>query len=160
PHRLQQIFDNLLSNAIKFTPRGGRIHATCRYSGGFVEVTVRDTGQGISPEFLPHIFEPFRQADASTGRRQGGLGLALAIVRHRTELHGGAVTAASSGPGRGATFTVRLPAPPTVAMSQESAAAARGSYPSLEAIHILAVEDDRDTRDLLARLLRQCGAEV
>ncbi len=160
PHRLQQIFDNLLSNAIKFTPRGGRIDATCRYPGGSAEITIRDTGQGISPEFLPYIFDPFRQADASAARRQGGLGLGLAIVRHLTELHGGAVSAESPGPGRGATFTVKLPLPAAAPMPPQPAAASAGSYLLLKGINVLVLEDDRDTRNMLACLLGRCGAEV
>ena len=108
--RLQQIVWNLLSNAIKFTPAGGRVDITVRRSGGDVELTVTDTGNGITPEFLPHVFDRFRQGDGTTTRSVGGLGLGLAIVRHLAELHGGTVMAASEGEGRGATFTLRLPA--------------------------------------------------
>jgi PAS domain S-box-containing protein len=110
PDRLQQIIWNLLSNAIKFTPRGGRVDVTVRHAGGHAELTVTDTGQGINPDFLPHVFERFRQADSTTTRKVGGLGLGLAIVRHLAELHGGTVMAASEGEGRGASFTLRLPA--------------------------------------------------
>jgi PAS domain S-box-containing protein len=110
PDRLQQITWNLLSNAIKFTPRGGRVDVTVRHTGALAELTVTDTGQGISPDFLPHVFDRFRQADSTTTRHVGGLGLGLAIVRHLAELHGGTVMAASEGEGRGASFTLRLPA--------------------------------------------------
>jgi PAS domain S-box-containing protein len=108
--RLQQIAWNLLSNAIKFTDNGGRVGLQLRQDGGQVVISVSDTGCGITPEFLPHVFDRFTQADGSIRRAQGGLGLGLAIVRHLTELHGGVVEAESEGEGRGATFTVRLPA--------------------------------------------------
>jgi signal transduction histidine kinase len=107
--RLQQVVWNLLSNAIKFTPEGGRIEVDMHRHGGAAQIVVRDTGQGISPDFLPHVFERFRQADSTPTRTQGGLGLGLAIVRHVVEMHRGTVAAASDGEGRGATFTVRLP---------------------------------------------------
>lgn len=110
PDRLQQIVWNLLSNAIKFTPEGGTIRLRVAHIGSSVEIAVMDTGSGIPPEFLPHVFERFRQADTGTRRRYGGLGLGLAIVRHLTELHGGSVSAESGGEGQGATFKVRLPA--------------------------------------------------
>ncbi|WP_437944956.1 PAS domain-containing protein [Sorangium sp. So ce296] len=109
PSRLQQVVWNLLSNAIKFTPEGGSVQVKVSRAGDHVEITVSDTGEGIKPEFLPHVFERFRQADASTTRRHGGLGLGLAIVKHLVELHGGAVRATSAGVGEGATFTVELP---------------------------------------------------
>ena len=108
--RLEQVVGNLLSNAVKFTPDGGRITVSASRDGDWVELTVGDTGIGISPEFLPHVFDRFRQEDAGTKRRYGGLGLGLAIVRHLVELHGGTVSARSDGPGRGSTFIVRLPA--------------------------------------------------
>jgi signal transduction histidine kinase len=108
--RIQQIIWNLLSNAIKFTPRGGRVVVSLGRTNAHVQLVVTDTGQGISPEFLPHVFERFRQGDATTTRPIGGLGLGLAIVRHLAELHGGTVTAASEGVGRGSTFTLSLPA--------------------------------------------------
>jgi PAS domain S-box-containing protein len=107
--RLQQVVTNLLSNAIKFIPEGGQIHVHLQRSEGYAELSVRDNGAGISPDFLPHIFDRFRQADGSNTRRAGGLGLGLAIVRHLVELHGGQITAYSPGQGQGATFTVRLP---------------------------------------------------
>jgi signal transduction histidine kinase len=110
PDRLQQVVWNLLSNAIKFTPRGGRVNVELRRTDAHVELEVADSGQGISAEFLPHVFDRFRQGDSTTTRTVGGLGLGLAIVRHLTELHGGTVTAASEGEGLGARFTLALPA--------------------------------------------------
>jgi signal transduction histidine kinase len=110
PERLQQVVFNLLSNAVKFTPDGGKVRVSLARIGDEVEIVVSDTGAGISPDFLPHVFERFRQQQAGTSRRHGGLGLGLAIVRNLVELHGGSVTADSDGEGRGATFTVRLPA--------------------------------------------------
>ena len=115
PARLQQVFWNLLTNAVSYTPRNGRIHVLVGTTAGHAEITVRDTGVGISPDFLPHVFERFRQAESTWARPQGGLGLGLAIVHHIVELHGGHITAASDGVGRGATFMVTLPcAPPPV----------------------------------------------
>jgi signal transduction histidine kinase len=105
---------NLLSNAIKFTPRGGRVELACDVHDGGVRIQVTDDGIGIAPEFLPHVFEYFRQEDASVTRAHGGLGLGLAIVKHLVELHGGEVRARSAGPGRGATFTVIVPAAQTL----------------------------------------------
>src|SRR5262249_7775201 len=108
PERLQQVIWNLLSNAIKFTPEGGRVEIRARWVNSSIEIVVADTGQGISEDFLPYIFERFRQADGSTTRAHGGLGLGLAIVRHLIEIHGGTVRAESRGKGNGATFTIRL----------------------------------------------------
>jgi signal transduction histidine kinase len=110
--RLQQVVANLLSNAVKFTPAGGRIDVDVRGADARVEITVTDTGQGIAPDVLPYIFDRFRQADSSTTRGHGGLGLGLAVVRHVVELHGGSVTVTSPGPGRGATFVVSRPTAP------------------------------------------------
>jgi signal transduction histidine kinase len=112
PARVQQIISNLLSNAVKFTPPGGEIAVDVRTDGGELVIRVSDTGAGISPEFLPHVFERFRQEDAGTGRAHGGLGLGLSIVKHLAELHGGTASAESAGLQRGAAFTVRLPAIP------------------------------------------------
>ena len=109
PVRLQQIIWNLLSNAVKFTPRGGLVQVRLSRVNSHVEIAVGDTGQGIAPEFLPHVFDRFRQADQKITRQHGGLGLGLSIVRHLVELHGGTVRAESEGAGLGATFTVRLP---------------------------------------------------
>src|SRR2546427_1185208 len=112
PERLKQVVWNLASNAVKFTPKGGRVEVRLARVEGHVEITVRDSGQGIRPDFLPHIFQRFEQADSTSTRAHGGLGLGLAIVRHIVELHGGAVHAESSGEGQGAIFTVRLPPAP------------------------------------------------
>jgi signal transduction histidine kinase/CheY-like chemotaxis protein len=155
--RLQQVFWNLLSNAIKFSPAGASIQASATREGDTVSVEVSDTGQGIGPGFLPHVFESFRQEDSSLARRHGGLGLGLAIVRRLTEAHGGAVRAHSDGSGKGTTFTVELPAFPGT--STEAASADIGR-PQLAGVRILIVEDDLDTRDLLTRVLGELGAEV
>jgi signal transduction histidine kinase len=112
PDRLQQIVWNLLSNAVKFTPAGGRVTISTRRLGDEIEIAVADTGAGIAPEFLPHVFDRFRQAEGGSTRQHGGLGLGLAIVRHLAEMHGGSVRVESDGQGRGATFRVRLPAKP------------------------------------------------
>jgi CheY-like chemotaxis protein len=163
PNRLQQVFANLLSNAIKFTGHGGRIEVSCRQVGMQVHIAVSDNGEGIPPEMLSVVFERFRQADSSATRRHGGLGLGLAIVRHIVELHGGAVSARSEGPGRGSTFVVTLPFfPPATQRGATppaaSAPAPRGSR--LKDLRILAVDDDRDARDVLGKLLQREQAEV
>ena len=116
-HRLQQVVWNLMSNAVKFTDKGGTVHVRVQAVAADVEITVEDNGKGISPEFLPHVFERFRQAETSSDRRHGGLGLGLAIARHLAQLHGGTISAHSDGPGRGARFTLRLPTlPPPAAV--------------------------------------------
>jgi PAS domain S-box-containing protein len=166
--RLQQIAWNLLSNAIKFTPRGGRVLVTVRRAPSYVELAVADTGEGIAPAFLPHVFEPFRQADGAISRRTGGLGLGLSIVRSLVELHGGTVAVASEGVGLGAMFTVRLPMAPVRAEPRESparpseapAGAAFECPPSLAKLRVLVVDDERDTRELLTLVLEQCDAIV
>jgi CheY-like chemotaxis protein len=168
PARLQQVFWNLLSNAVKFTPKGGKLQVCLERIDSHVEVSVSDTGQGIVPEFLPHVFDRFRQADSSTTRRYAGLGLGLAIVKHLVELHGGQVEAKSPGEGKGATFIVRLP----IAIVQEIVPGRahflgneRGSNEpwddvKLTNIRVLVVDDDADTCETLQRLLRECGASV
>ena len=120
PHRVQQIVWNLLSNAVKFTPEGGRVEVALAQDGDRASITISDTGQGITRDFLPHVFERFQQAESGLTRAHGGLGLGLAIVRHLVELHGGTVTASSEGEGKGATFTVRLPLVLTVTPSLPS----------------------------------------
>ena len=161
--RLQQVFSNLLSNAVKFTAAGGRVTVTAGPEGGGLRVAVTDTGRGIDATLLPHVFEPFRQAEGASRRTHTGLGLGLAIVRHLIELHGGRVEAFSPGLGRGATFTVWLPAEPpseneldTVAEPVPLAARTR----SLRGVRLLVVEDDADTREVVGVILRESGAEV
>ncbi|MBV8859514.1 MAG: PAS domain-containing protein [Acidobacteria bacterium] len=170
PARLQQVVWNLLSNAVKFTPAGGRVEVRVGRAGSQMLVAVSDTGQGIEPEFLPHVFERFRQADMGTTRRHGGLGLGLAIVRHLVELHGGTVKAESEGEGRGSTFTVRLP---VRAVRDAAQPAARGAGPArpeafeapaaphtLEGVKVLVVDDEPDARRLLTEVLARRGAQV
>ena len=113
PDRLREVISNLLSNALKFTPREGHVWVSARRTGNRAEIRIRDDGEGIPEEFLPHVFEPFKQADASVTRRHGGLGLGLAIVKQLVEAHGGTIRAASAGKGRGATFTIELPTKPS-----------------------------------------------
>lgn len=166
--RLQQIVWNLLSNAIKFTPKRGRVQVCLQRINSHVEIIVADTGQGISAEFLPYVFERFRQADSSITRSLGGLGLGLAIVRQLVELHGGTVHAESPGEGQGATFTVKLPlmaVGPTVIEPERVHPAVGGRVPfdcspRLDGLRILIVDDDADIRDLLTYTLEVCGAEV
>ncbi|HUE31309.1 MAG TPA: ATP-binding protein, partial [Verrucomicrobiae bacterium] len=160
--RLRQVVWNLLSNAIKFTPKGGRIDIRLERAGSAAQITVKDTGRGIEPDFLPHVFERFLQADSSTTRAHGGLGLGLAIVRHLVELHGGSVHAESPGEGGGATFAVRLPLLPVrpPEASGKSRQPAGASAPTLEGVRVLLVEDDLNTRESLGILLRQRGARV
>jgi PAS domain S-box-containing protein len=169
PSRLQQVLWNLLSNAIKFTPKDGKVQAVLRRVGAHVELGVVDTGIGIDPEFLPLVFERFRQADASTTRRYGGLGIGLSIVRQLVELHGGTVRAESSGPGRGASFTVSLPltavyrTSPAGALASarsSTAPAADSAGDELDGLTVLVVDDDSDARELVARVLSESRAEV
>jgi CheY-like chemotaxis protein len=174
PNRLQQCFWNLLSNAIKFTPKGGRVQVSLSRVNSHVEVCVADNGQGIAPEFLPHVFERFRQADASTTRKHGGLGLGLSIVKSLVELHGGSVRAGSPGEGAGATFCIDLPVMVVGVPGPEATGAARHEgdggpaawaggamdHPSLAGITVLAVDDEPDARVLLRRVLEECGARV
>jgi signal transduction histidine kinase/ActR/RegA family two-component response regulator len=169
--RLQQVIWNLLGNAVKFTPDGGRVDVSVERVGASIEVNIVDTGQGISPEFLPHVFERFRQAEGAPSRRHGGLGLGLSIVRQLVELHGGTVHAASAGVGRGATFTVRLPALAAGAHVEQGpgivdrrSAASRDATPSrlprLDDLRILVVDDDNDGRTLTTLVLTQAHASV
>jgi PAS domain S-box-containing protein len=171
PARLQQVFWNLLSNAVKFTPKGGRITARLGQVDSHLEVAIADTGMGIPAEFLPHVFDRFRQADASTTRQFGGLGLGLSIVKQLVELHGGTVVAESAGAGRGTVFTVSLPLnatradlPPPVERRAAPGrpALADGAVTSggIEGVRILVVDDEPDARALLKRLLEDRGARV
>jgi CheY-like chemotaxis protein len=160
PDRLQQVVWNLLSNAVKFTPQGGRVEERLARDGGQAVITVTDTGQGIPPEFLPHVFERFRQADGSSTRAHGGLGLGLAIVRHLVELHGGRVTAASEGAGKGATFTVHLPLASPAPVPRAADPVDGVESAALAGVRVLVVEDDADTRGLLRLALEGEGALV
>jgi len=159
--RLQQVVSNLLANAIKFTPHDGRVDVSIACPGPFVEVVVADTGQGISPEFLPHVFERFRQGDLKPTRRHQGLGLGLAIVRQLVELHEGTVRAESPGPGQGATFTIRIPVlTSTALMERRQERRETPPLPRLDGLHILVVEDHPDSRELMSTVLEQAGASV
>jgi signal transduction histidine kinase/ActR/RegA family two-component response regulator len=157
--RLQQIVWNLLSNAVKFTPPGGHVWVELSQDEQHVQLSVRDTGVGIAPEFLPHVFERFRQADSSMTRAHGGVGLGLAIVRDLVDLHGGSIEARSDGPNRGATFIVRWPALPASASATSSAGDLRTS-PVLSGVRVLVVDDDAETRVLLSEALMVTGARV
>jgi|GEM_PF-512499 len=163
PERLQQVVWNLLTNAIKFTPRGGLIQVRLARVGSDVTLVVSDTGQGIRPELLPHVFDRFRQADSASTRAHGGLGIGLALVKHLVEAHGGTVHADSAGPGQGATFTVRLPimvhaAAPGGVRGALAAAAPGGG--ALRGVRVLVVDDDEDATEVLGHLLRADGADV
>ena len=169
PDRLQQVIWNLLSNAIKFTDKNGRVQARLERVNSHVEITVSDTGKGIEPEFLPHVFDRFRQSDGSMTRRHGGLGLGLAIVRQLVELHGGTVSVDSAGIGHGATFIVNLPLLP---VRREPASDQPRVHPTaatempadcppeLDNLRVLLVDDEADSRDLINAVLHSCGANV
>ncbi|HUP29735.1 MAG TPA: ATP-binding protein [Usitatibacter sp.] len=164
--RVQQILWNLLTNAVKFTPTGGRVQLKLSRSATHAQIAVSDTGRGISAEFLPFVFERFRQADDSAARREGGLGLGMSITRHLVELHGGTIQVASEGEGRGATFTLCLPlmdAAPAVGTERAlgaPTATAAAEPPSLAGLHVLVAEDDREGRELLVAILGRSGARV
>ncbi len=164
--RLQQVIWNLLSNAIKFTPRAGRVEVRLREEGGNAVIRVSDSGIGIRPDFLPYVFDRFRQADGSITRTHGGLGLGLSIVRHLVELHGGTAEVESTGEGEGATFTVRLPLRAELAEDDpldRTGVTTPGLFSTpdlLAGVRVVVVEDEADTRELLALALQQCGAEV
>jgi CheY-like chemotaxis protein len=153
--RLQQVVWNLLSNAIKFTPAGGRIDVNARVAGGRYEIAVSDTGRGISPEFLPQIFERFSQQESGAGKSFAGLGIGLTIVKHLVDIHHGSIEVESEGVGKGATFRVRLPLtdrrPSELPADQSS---------RLEQVRVLVVEDDPDARALITRILADAGASV
>jgi len=164
--RLQQVVWNLLSNAVKFTPDGGKVEVKAESVDSHVEITVSDSGKGIAPEFLPFVFDRFRQADSSLTRAHGGLGLGLAIVRHLVELHGGQAEVAG-GDGSGATFRVRLPSLNRQSRRLEAgrgdaaeAASAPDVSKSLQGLRLLIVEDEADARDVLCVMLGRCGADV
>jgi signal transduction histidine kinase/ActR/RegA family two-component response regulator len=166
PGRLQQVVWNLLSNAVKFTPKGGKVDIIVERVNSHVEITVNDSGRGIKPEFLPHVFERFRQADASTTRQYGGLGLGLSIVKQLVELHGGHIRATSAGEGLGATFIVSLPM--VAVHSDENREHPTSRYNAalecedirLDDLRILVIDDEPDARELIRRVLSQCNAHV
>ena len=169
PNRLQQMFWNLLSNAVKFSLNGCKVTITLSQANGLAVIEVSDTGIGIAPDFLPFVFDRFRQADASTTRRYGGLGLGLSIVRHLAELHGGSVEVTSAGKDLGATFTVSLPLAGAGATAADTVPARGGSAApgiadfvpvDLSGIRVLVIDDDMDARTLAASVLEQCGAQV
>ena len=163
PSRLQQVIWNLLANAVKFTPKGGTVFVRVRRVGQSVEIVVRDTGIGIAREFLPSVFEPFRQADALSERSRGGLGLGLSIVKHLVEGHGGTVQADSHGEGQGAVFTVRLPIDPDRSVMAPSPApiqSAQPESPLLQGVAVLVVDDDWASRELVSASLEDVGAKV
>jgi PAS domain S-box-containing protein len=168
PERLQQILWNLLSNAVKFTGKAGKVQVRLGRVNSHVELSVSDTGVGISPEFLPHVFERFRQADAGIARERGGLGLGLSIARHLTEMHGGTIEAASGGVGQGATFRLKMPLMIIHAVRESTtrvhprspSRASAISVVDLERVHILAVDDDADALSLVAEVLEAAGARV
>lgn len=158
--RLRQIVANLVSNAIKFTPAGGRVHVSLRSDDQSVELTVRDTGEGIDPRFLPFVFDRFAQADGGTTRQHAGLGLGLAVVRHLVDAHHGSITVASGGAGHGTAMVVTLPRDPTSETAHPAAGPGGPSKTLLEGIRVLVVDDDDDARQLLRVMLGQYGAEI
>ena len=165
PGRLQQVLWNLLTNAIKFTPKGGKIQVLAHRVASHLEISVTDTGEGIAPEFLSQLFERFSQADASTTRNHGGLGLGLSIVRHLVEMHGGTIRAESPGVGQGATFVVSLPILAVNSVDGESRdqidedrRTLSSDAPKLKGLRILVVDDEADARDLVRRFLIDCEA--
>jgi len=160
PDRLQQVIVNLLSNAVKFTDVGGSIEVRLDISDTEACLVVKDTGRGIAHAFLPHVFERFRQGDASSTRRHGGLGLGLALVRDLVELHGGSVSAQSAGEGKGATFTVRLPTMAVASVGDDGARVAGPGPRALAGIRVLLIEDEPDSRDLARAALARFGAMV
>jgi PAS domain S-box-containing protein len=167
PTRFQQVMWNLLTNAVKFTPKGGTVHVTARRSSSHLEISVADSGEGIDPAFLPHVFEPFRQAENPQTRVHGGLGLGLSIVRYIVEAHGGNISADSAGRGKGATFTVTLPVAAVASIPEESPQAPADEKPiraipadSLRGTTLLLVDDDPEARGLICAILMQAGAVV
>ena len=172
PVRLQQVIWNLVANAVKFVPKEGSVRVTLQRVNSHVEIAVSDTGPGIEEDFLPHVFERFRQADSTANKKFAGLGLGLSIVRHLVELHGGTVEAANNTDGGGAVFTIKLPVmvvsksmQQLVQQSQQTGAGANSNFafdcpPDLSGIKVLAVDDEPDARALLKTMFEQCGAEI
>jgi PAS domain S-box-containing protein len=169
-NRVQQVIWNLLSNAVKFTSEGGRVTAGLSRTERHIEITITDTGMGIEPQFMPYVFDRFRQADSTSTRKYGGLGLGLAIVRHVVEMHGGTVAASSPGKGQGATFTVRFPAAPDIRQPEKRPPGPEWQQPTqpnqmddqqiLRDVRVFVVEDDLDTLEMLKVILQNRGAEV
>ena len=167
PQRMQQVFWNLLTNAIKFTPKGGNVDVLLQRVNSHLEASITDTGSGIASDFLPYVFDRFRQGDASTARKHGGLGLGLAIVKHLVELHGGTVFAKSPGLEKGATFSIMVP---LAAVSEQRSTSLAGHgqktdghrrpLPALEGITVLVVDDDNDSRTMVAKTLEKAGATI
>ena len=162
--RMQQVIWNLLTNAIKFTPEGGLVRVEATRRDDNVVISVTDTGTGIAADFLPYVFDRFRQQDSASTRAHGGLGLGLSIVRHLAELHGGSVRAESDGDGRGATFVVSVPMAPLragqIQQAEAETGAALGDLPSLAGVHVLIVDNEPDARALMRAVLEGCGAMV
>jgi PAS domain S-box-containing protein len=158
--RLQQVVWNILQNAVKFTPTGGRVEASVARRDSHIEIAIADTGAGVPADFLPHVFDTFRQADSSSSRKHGGLGLGLAIVKQLVELHGGRVEARSEGEGRGTTVTIRLPLMPVSAEAAAPVAEGQRPVPRLAGISVLVVDDHADARELVSIALQQAGARV
>jgi CheY-like chemotaxis protein/nitrogen-specific signal transduction histidine kinase len=163
PDRLRQVLWNLLANAVKFTPEGGEVHLDVTPDAGKIVIVITDTGRGMDASFVPHAFDPFRQAEAPTTRAAGGLGLGLAIVRHIVEAHGGSVRAQSPGVGKGSTFRVELPVASVARREDDARFAKQGDATAerpLEGVRVLVVEDDRDGRELVELTLSREGATV
>jgi PAS domain S-box-containing protein len=162
PKRLQQVLGNVLSNAVKFTPAGGHVECRCVAAPDRVTIEVQDTGVGVDPEFLPHMFQRFRQADSRSTRQHGGLGLGLAIARHLVELHGGEISAVSEGPGLGTLVRIALPVAPAVSRPVAAAPGASGTdrSTSLEGVSVLVVDDARDSRDLIVAVVESAGGHA
>ena len=168
PHRMQQVVWNLLTNAIKFTPRGGKVQVVLERASSHVELSICDTGRGISAEFLPHVFERFSQSDPSRTRSHNGLGLGLAIAKNLVELHGGSVMAKSAGEGKGSTFIVLLPisvirAPEGENGDRHPVSAVEAEFatsPDLKGVRVMVVDDNPDAMNLVKHLLEQCGVNV
>ena len=158
PKRLHQVLNNVLSNAVKFTPENGTIILACESDGSWLNIRVQDSGVGIAPEFLPFVFDRFRQADSRTTRAHGGLGLGLAIARHLIELHGGEISALSGGENRGTTVAIRVPVNPTTAYDVPRNTTSLATDVRLDGVTILVVDDQPDSREMLATLLEQHGA--
>jgi CheY-like chemotaxis protein/anti-sigma regulatory factor (Ser/Thr protein kinase) len=164
PKRLQQVLGNVVANAIKFTLEGGRVEIRCSAQADIVTIEVEDSGIGIDPEFLPLVFDRFRQADSRATRQHGGLGLGLAIARHLVEQHNGTIDARSAGSNRGTTITIRLPVARRRATDTTNRASAAQTPPAidlrLDGITVLVVDDERDSRELLATVFERCGASA